>query len=338
MNKSNSNHIHLDGMLSRNTIFGGSVAWDGIGDDGFEIRNPKKLYCMDGSKYDADTNHHELIDATSNAYDKNNKNHIATAHVKASIIGLSKYLSELEKMESENVSSDNIRINLEKRFNVPYCIEYLLFCNFLGNADGFDKNWQITTWDGIKWSINPYDLDCLFGSNFRGVNIGSYRPWILGNNDRELMRWIYKYYKNEISQRYKELRDSGLYSSENICSMINSWMQRIGYDNYVKEYTKWNESPCNRASFINEEYWELSSDATESYLPNKSYIVGDKVLYGKDVMYSFSCIKECQGQPPITRFYNSYPYELGCYDNLYRVKNWMDRKISFLDKELQYNN
>ena len=338
MNKSNSKHIHLDGMLSRNTIFGGSVAWDGIGDDGFEIRNPKKLYCMDGSKYDADTNHHELIDATSNSYDENNKDHIATAHVKASIIELSKYLSELEKMESENVSSDVIRTALEKHFNVTYCIEYLLFCNFLGDADGFDKNWQITTWDGIKWSVNPYDLDCLFGGNFRGVSTGSYRPWILGNNDRELMRWIYKYYKNEISQRYKELRDSGLYSSEMICSMINSWMQRIGYDNYVKEYAKWNESPCNRASFINEEYWELSSDATESYSPDKSYIAGDKVLYGKDVMYSFSCIKECQGQPPISRFYTSYPYELGCYDNLYRVKNWMDRQISFLDKELQYNN
>ena len=338
MNKSNSKHIHLDGMLSRNTIFGGSVAWDGIGDDGFEIRNPKKLYCMDGSKYDADTNHHELIDATSNSYDENNKDHIATAHVKASIIELSKYLSELEKMESENVSSGDIRTALEKHFNVTYCIEYLLFCNFLGDADGFDKNWQITTWDGIKWSINPYDLDCLFGGNFRGVNTGSYRPWILGNNDRELMRWIYKYYKNEISQRYKELRDSGLYSSEMICSMINSWMKRIGYDNYVKEYAKWNESPCNRASFINEEYWELSSDATESYSPDKSYIAGDKVLYGKDVMYSFSCIKECQGQPPISRFYTSYPYELGCYDNLYRVKNWMDRQISFLDKELQYNN
>lgn len=338
MNKSNSKHIHLDGMLSRNTIFGGSVAWDGIGDDGFEIRNPKKLYCMDGSKYDADTNHHELIDATSNAYDENNKDHIATAHVKASIIGFSKYLNELEKMESDNVSSGDIRTALEKRFNVPYCIEYLLFCNFLGDADGFDKNWQITTWDGIKWSINPYDLDYLFGGGFRGVYTGAYRPYILGNNYRELMRWIYKYYKNEISQRYKELRDSGLYSSEMICSMINSWMQRIGYDNYVKEYTKWNESPCNRASFINEEYWELSSDATESYSPNKSYITGDKVLYGKDVMYSFSCIKECQGQPPISRFYTSYPYELGCYDNLYRVKNWMDRQISFLDKELQYNN
>ena len=41
--------IQLDGELYYNYLWGGNIDWTR-----FEIRNPKDLYCMDGSKYDGD--------------------------------------------------------------------------------------------------------------------------------------------------------------------------------------------------------------------------------------------------------------------------------------------
>lgn len=53
MNKKNPNHIHLDGVLGGDTLFGGNISWKD-----FEIRNPKNLVYAEahsGSyKYDAD--------------------------------------------------------------------------------------------------------------------------------------------------------------------------------------------------------------------------------------------------------------------------------------------
>jgi hypothetical protein len=71
--KGNASHIHLDGNISYQTITlaDGNLNWDIINGktpvgsdnnkDGIEIRNPKSLICIDGSKYDGDNNRKELI-------------------------------------------------------------------------------------------------------------------------------------------------------------------------------------------------------------------------------------------------------------------------------------
>ena len=83
LDKSNPEHVHIDGTLRSANIWNGSVTWTS-----FEVRNPKNLYCMDGSKYDGD-NPKELMDNTSEYYDSTNKNHKNTAKVKQYILDLS---------------------------------------------------------------------------------------------------------------------------------------------------------------------------------------------------------------------------------------------------------
>ena len=42
------------------------------------------------------------------------------------------------------------------------------------------------------------------------------------------------------------------------------------------------------------------------------------------------------GNEPITKFYSEYPYELGCYDNIYRVFAWLQKTIEYLDVTFEY--
>ena len=73
-NKSKPENIQLDGEIYDTFMYNGTIDWDvvngtkassGGGKDGFEFRNPKSLICIDGTKYDADTNRKELIDSSS---------------------------------------------------------------------------------------------------------------------------------------------------------------------------------------------------------------------------------------------------------------------------------
>ena len=62
--------------------------------NGFEIKNPKNLICMDGSAYDGD-NPKELIDSTSQYYDSSNKKHIGSAKTKSIIRNFSTKYNEV---------------------------------------------------------------------------------------------------------------------------------------------------------------------------------------------------------------------------------------------------
>lgn len=339
MKKAEKKSIHLDGIgeISDTSLWNGTIKWGLI-----EVRNPKDLYNQSGGEY---TEGNELIDDTIDGepnenYDSSDKTAVNTKYVKDAIKNLSLYQQEIKKMQSENNDEDTIKKRLEEMFDIDSIIEYLLVCNILGNADAFAKNWQWTTWDAKKWAVNPYDMDSLFGHGAIGTRNGAFREWILGDGTDTPVQFVLKYYMKELKARWKYLRDCGLYTSEHICELINDWTDRIGEDNFNKEYEKWPESPCNRPNNINEEYWKLypyTNDEAVEYSPETSYVAGNMVYYGKSQRYYFSCIKPCINEAPIKKFYNEYPYELGTFDSVYRVKKWLDRQIKFLDSKFEYN-
>lgn len=78
-------------------------------------------------------------------------------------------------------------------------------------------------------------------------------------------------------------------------------------------------------------HWE---DVT--YDEAKSYAENEVCYYGKTTFYGFKCISPCQGIPPLSGFYTIYPYELGHYDSVYRVQNWLEQRIKYMDTLLGY--
>lgn len=248
MNKNDYKAVMLD--LDQNNIIRGDKNWAS-----FEIRNPKTLICMDGTKYDGD-NPKELIDETSEKYDSANKNMKNSVITKNAILNLANAYLEIQEAISNSKTNEEIKKLVESNYNVDFIIDYIIFSNIIENVDGWGGNWQWTTWDGIKWNPNPYDLNAAFGLSPYGITSSTPSESISSST---IAKVVYDYYLDAIKERYQELRDKKVISVENIINLFKEWIKRIGTDNYQKEFSKWNTTPSQRDSNLNSEYWERAS-------------------------------------------------------------------------------
>ena len=327
MKKDVAEHIHLDGALQNKSIFRGVIIWRD-----FEVRNPKGLYDRYGNKYNGDTPR-ELIDEECDDYDNETDTpdirqaKVMTSKVKAYIIQMSKYFSELSKMEKDGSSKEEMREEIEKRYEIESLIDYCVFFYFQANGDGSLKNWQWFTYDGKKWMVTPYDLDQTFGINL----YGAVRPATLGMDN--LMSgpfyWIHKYYQEDLRERYKELRDRGVFDAEFICRIIDDWYERVGEEYYTMEKAQWPNSPCYRNAVCNQGWevynkWANYSD-TENYDANQLYHTGDIVkLEGR----LWKATQTVQGVRPYIVNAN--------IDTLERLHGWVRDRIDYMDNFYAY--
>ena len=266
MSKSNPKHIHLDGVIGAASLFDANgdknkINWSNGSTTGFEIRNPKGLILMDGSKYDADTNAGELIDASSAQYDASNYDHVLTAEVKAHIVNLSKCMSEIQEASKQGATS--VKSFIEERFDVDNLIDYIIFSDVCANYDGFLKNWQWITYDGVKWFIVPYDTDGTFG-NWWELTDYIYPPLKAHQNASLMLPYIYEHYNSELQSRYKSLRDAGIISTNNITALLDEWILTIGFENFEKEWEKWpdfikKDSPLRFGKWVAESIRNMDS-------------------------------------------------------------------------------
>lgn len=255
LNKKTAEHIHLDGNISETSLFNANgdsslIQWKNINKVGFEIRNPKSLYLMDGSEYDADLNSGELIDETSEFYDE--LKHKTSAKVKKYIIDFSKTLATIKAAEDVylgNKTDENLKAikdTLETYFDSENLIDYLITCDLLRNTDGFADNWQWVTYNGVKWYVCLYDVDATLGNHWQPVQ--TINPPLYGKHVTQIiskismMKYITTYYVSELEERYAYLRKNGIIDAERIVTKIRDWMLRFGGQYaYELEANKWTD-------------------------------------------------------------------------------------------------
>lgn len=245
--KKNSKHIHLDGNISNALLWesNGVINWNkwsgketesenSANSEGIEIRNPKPLLLTDGTEYDGETNRGELISKDSSNYDSSNANMRRTAEVRESLELLSSSVARLSAM----AVGEEKKKAIADVFDVDSIIDYIIFSQLLGNKDGYNKNWQWVTYDGIKWAVNAYDLDGTWG-------------WTSWDYYEPLNYWfgvgappiglIIENYLDEIKVRYAELRRGGTISLEKIMQPLANYVRVIGIDYYEQEFEKWED-------------------------------------------------------------------------------------------------
>lgn len=310
--KKKSENIILDGSLNINTIFGGTVDWSA-----FEIRNPKPLIDIEGNKYDGD-NPKELSETDP-----------LSKKVKDYILRLSSKCKEIN-----SASEEQRKTLMEEIFLIPPTIDYFLVSQIIYHFDGFDKNWIYLTLNGQKWCPTLYDVDSIFGQYWNGTFVirGSDSQKILYNYPIHYLRTSFK---SEIESRYNELRKKGIFTVENITSLLEKWEKQVGYDNYKNEQKLYPETPSYRHSYLNEG-WELieHDGVSNDYNNEKTYNLGDIASMRG---YRFKATKEITGVPPVSREYGKVPTMFGFYNSLQRVKNWLNNRIKFLDTTFNYN-
>ena len=308
MNKKNTKHIHLDGVIDNSTLFGGNINWSS-----FEIRNPKSLKDVDGNKYDGD-NPKELSETDS-----------FSKQVKDAIVRLSGINASLK--------SNNTKETYETYFLVNPTIDYLLVSELIYNYDGFQKNWQWCTYDAQHWCPNLYDVDAIFGSYAFGYKI-------IPNSENERHFPIFNLqnvYKEEIKARYAELRKSGIFSVDNVIALFNDWTERIGYNGYSKEIKLYPETPSYRDPKLNNQWamgYKIVASDVEDYSETKQYNEGDYCWYQD---YLFVAKQNVIGIPPVFDSYKNFPNLGGYYNSIGRIKNWLTKRIIYLDTYYNYN-
>ena len=352
MKKDVAEHIHLDGDLYVNTLWLGNIDWTA-----FEIRNPKNLYYKEAQngtfEYDADVAQAEIAgDDEVNAWiaagqlpdgtkitSKIKKRLQMTAKVKNYITNLSKAVNQIKSA----TTTEEKKSRFETYFDVDNLVDYEIVQMATGDNDGFGKNWQWTTYDGVKWWVNEYDKDASFGGHATGTftqpapNSGGW----MGNDSNQPIGQLISLYQTEIISRWKYMVDKGIFSSDNFLSLFNEWIDQIGTDNFEKEYEKWPEAPCNRDDKVDTTHWKRTNTYTWSisdvnYDNSKTYQVGEKCYFGFDVIaFEFECIAESTGNPPLTQAYNNYPKTLGYRDSLWRLVNYIKQR---LEKENEFIN
>lgn len=247
--KKKAENIILDGIISDRTLFGGSISWNS-----FEVRNPKSLKDIDENKYDGD-NPKELSNTDS-----------LSKKTKEFILRLSSVNQQLKASKTKET--------FESFFLVAPFIDYLLVSYILFHYDGFEKNWIWVTYDGLKWTPTLYDMDSIFGSNVRGTGVveksdTELLPEEVDNHNQYCLQVLKELYSTEIESRYKELRDKKIFDIDNICGLLSNWLQKIGFDNLVKDLEIFKETPSYRDGSI--EYTEMPTTGGFFNSPKRVY-------------------------------------------------------------------
>lgn len=308
--KKKSENIILDGTINKDTLFGGVVNWSA-----FEIRNPKKLVDINGNAYDGD-NPKELSDVDANS-----------KKVKEYITNLSGLIKALETAKNKGT--------FEKYLNVNMFIDYILCSNIIYHLDGFSKNWIWVTYDGTHWCPTLYDADSILGSYWSGTFVvyGSDKF----NPEDKYTFGFQTVFAEELKSRYKELRDKRIFDVDNIVNLLQTWLEKVGYDNIKKDLELYNETPSFRRSLVNNN-WRIVGwgDGTEKeYDQNKIYSVNQYCIYNNTI---FQAKNTTQGETPLIGTYSKAPTIGGYFNSVKRVANWLKSKIATLDTYYEYNN
>ena len=306
--KKTPENIILDGVIDSNTLFGGTIDWTQ-----FEVRNPKPLIDIDGNKYDGD-NPKELSET-----DKNSKK-------------VKDYLLRLSSVKAA-LTESNTKETFEKYFIVDAFIDYFVISQVLYHLDGFKKNWIWCTWDGQHWAPTLYDVDSILGAYWNGT-------FVIPNSDKNTILGIGSVlgletlYADEIKARYNQLRDSNVFSVDNIINLLEKWLNNIGYENMENEIKLYPDTPSYRSPNLNTGWKIVGYASTEdNYNPEKTYNDGDTCIY---MGYTFKAITTLTNVPPLSSSYSNKPYYCGFYNSIKRVSVWLTNRLAFLDKAYNY--
>lgn len=370
MNKSTAEHVHLDGTINYKILWNGTIVW-GTGDNGFEVRNPKNLYAIGGNKYDADIKQEEIAGEDEvNAWiaagqlpdgtvisSKIKKNLQMTAQVKKYIQNFANTINIIKAAVSTYESSSKTEEDLkafrkvfEKYYDADNLIDYIIVSDLIKNSDGFSKNWQWFTYDGIKWWVSLYDCDMSFGGHSSGNQITPPLTYHVNTSDSIPTTYIIKYYKSELTKRYKQLADLGIASAANIFELLQEWCMSIGTDFFKEEFKKWSNSPCIADSVVRSEYWEIvldgngkpQTDTSETFDATQAYNVDDVVSFGLNEQmgyFKYKCIKATSAlSANILHTVSAYsPISIFKHcDNVYRAQKWIEKNIENIDKLYNY--
>ncbi len=141
-----------------------------------------------------------------------------------------------------NSSSDEeFRAHFDEYLNFDACLNYFCFALIAYGCDNMGKNMLMATYDGKVWSPSLYDLDSMWGIDYKGTGrmeeVSSVWDMLYGGKNH-LMARLLNLFPHEFRQRYTELR-LGILSDENILAEFAAYVDDIPTFSYQLEQSLW---------------------------------------------------------------------------------------------------
>ena len=119
-------------------------------------------------------------------------------------------------------------------------LAYYIFCEVIGHIDADGNNTELYTWDGVHWTILPYDTDLTLGfstSNNKLTILSEYKEFAfhMTNSFWIKLRTIFA---SELKQMYTEFRKTFL-NAQNMNAIYEDQVSCIPREVYEKDFEKW---------------------------------------------------------------------------------------------------
>ena len=128
---------------------------------------------------------------------------------------------------ANNYSNSNK--SLENYLDINSFIDYYIFSMLLNATDCLVRNYIMYTYDGKKWAVSAYDLDTTFGNTWDGKayeKINNLTTFANSFHYNRLFEILQIYFKDELKERYAELRETIL-SEDNIFYEFSNFLAEI---------------------------------------------------------------------------------------------------------------
>lgn len=162
-----------------------------------------------------------------------------------------------------NGNQENFSKNFDKHLDKTNMIDLLLFLEVVYDYDAVAQDIEIVTYDLEKWYMFPWDKDTTFGMdwNERGIINNSDNKLLISytSEDSTHKPWYKTYhaFKAEVEERYKELRDKGVFSPEKIYELAGSMNKMIPEEMWEAERIRWEKE--NRPSLNETSTYQIIS-------------------------------------------------------------------------------
>lgn len=165
---------------------------------------------------------------------------------------------------SYNTKDDFTKV-ITPLLDIDSAIDYYVYSVAIGNVDGIVRNFNLQTWNGKKWYFAAYDLDMVFGRTpdlldylspeYNGSSIRhgglTFENMATGNR---IFHQLWKFYKDEIIARYKDLA-SNVLSSANVGTFFTNYVKKIPVALKAQEDKTWPQTPLTESNNIDQIRW-----------------------------------------------------------------------------------
>lgn len=139
----------------------------------------------------------------------------------------------------KNADEETFKNELDQYFNKEYLLKYFLQVHTFGMVDNLGKNMMLTTWDGLVWYPEFYDLDTCLGLDNTGY-LKFYSDidiieGVYNTSNSKLWTLVRSTFDSELKTMYKNLRTSKFRPEVIFKYLYDEQIAKIGELQYNKD-------------------------------------------------------------------------------------------------------